>query len=173
MDTSKSEIYFAQTWRIAALIILALPIPLTFRLLLLYTTDSFDCRVVNIFKVASCKTFFYQMNDKIIDTLTYVVVMAYFFINFKSNPLIYVLFGFLLSRIVGVVKFYQTKGDNAMMVAYPDVFREFSVYLALIYDGFIPDKLRYDVVILIILILAKVQFEKYFHKDEVIATSYI
>ena len=170
MDIDRKNIYIAQIFRVTTLIILAFPIPLTYRLLLLYLTDLFDCDALKLFSTPNCHTTFYQVNDKIIDILIYIVVMIYFLINYSKNPMNYVLIGFLLHRIIGVYKFIITE-NNDLMIYFPDVFRELSIYVAMIHDGFVENKLSVHIIVTMIIILAKIQFEKMLHSKKIIHTT--
>ena len=136
-----------QLIRIAAVALLFAPIPLTLRLLLLYVADIIDCFVIhriwkptpdskNVVVIApiDCAGYDYQSRDKIVDTIVYIVVMAYLWAMHPS-PLNYVLLGLLLYRTVGVAQFLRT-GDKIYIVRYPDLFREFSLVVALMHDGY-------------------------------------
>ncbi len=162
--SGKDIVYLAQVFRILSLLVLKLKIPLTVRLLILYAADMLDCQPAKfIDKTFDCHTLFYQANDKIIDTIVYMVVILYFMIMFRSNALVYVLVGFLLHRMVGVYKFIQTEGNPRILSQYPDVFREFSLYVAMVYDGYVPDNNYYHLGAGIFIIIGKILFEKMFH----------
>jgi hypothetical protein len=60
---------------------------------------------------------FYQLQDKIIDSLSYILVWYVF----KLNPIFLYL---VLYRLIGVYIFYHTN-DKKIFVLFPDVFKEF------------------------------------------------
>ena len=82
----------------------------------------------------------------------------------------YVLIGFLLHRIIGVYKFTMTE-NNDLMIYFPDIFRELSIYVAMIHDGFVENKLSVHIIVTMIIILAKIQFEKMWHSQKIIHTT--
>jgi len=89
--------------------------------ILLIVLDNYD----NIFiKQKKCtKTFHYQINDKLIDLLTYILVI----IIFKIDN-IYLLF--LLWRTIGIILFNLTKKSIYLITMF-DFMKEYLIYLYL------------------------------------------
>lgn len=148
-----------QIIRIVALSILMLPIPLTIRLLALYVIDIVDCNP--LWHPVHCHSFYYQWNDKMVDTITYIVVVAYMFINHSSSAN-YVLLAMLLYRMLGLYKWKQSR-DPMYLVYYPDLVREFSLVVAAASDGWIPKSPRVLITGAIIIALVKPMVEYRHH----------
>lgn len=164
---SKSDLFhYAQVLRIFSLIALKLDLPLTVRLLIIYFADMLDCYFLKLIDPThNCETPYYQINDKIIDLIIYIVIMMYFIMSDFHNALIFVLMGFLLLRTVGVVKFIRSDGlNNRILWQYPDLFREFSLYVALVYDGFVPDNSSIHIAAGLLIIGGKIICEKVLHR---------
>lgn len=161
----KHNIFVAQIFRILALFSLLLPIPLTIRLIILYLTDFFDApRFLLVGAKINSHTMFYQANDKIIDTLTYIIVFWYLRNHKVGGELIYILFGFLLLRIVGVYKLIASR-NIGILEYYPDAFREISIYMAMIYDGYVTDKLIVNFIVIVLIVMFKMHFERIVHSN--------
>lgn len=70
-----------------------------------------------------------------VDTITYVAVLAHLAIA-HPDPANALLLAMLLYRTVGIAEYVRTQDDRTF-VRYPDVFREFSLLLALMHDGWV------------------------------------
>lgn len=157
-----NHLSFLQIIRIVGLIIIILPLPLTIRLLFLYVLDNIDCNIrIKILYPIPCSSFKYQWNDKLIDILTYIVILCYLFNKF-SHPANFVLLGMLLYRVIGIVKFWYNR-NSLELVRYPDLFREFSLILALIHDKWLPNKIWLLVISAIIIAIIKTKVEYLHH----------
>ncbi len=122
---------------------------------LLYILDSFDNIPIRIYKQRQCnKQFYYQILDKIYDSISYVLVyiyLHYFFrLDTNSNTILLI---FILYRIVGVGVFYKTK-DSTWLIVFFDFIKEFLLYLAVFGNNY-----SY----LFLFIICKITFEYYFH----------
>jgi len=148
-----------QTLRVLSLGLLMAPIPLTYRLLFIYAIDAIDCN--RFWHPIPCKSFEYQMNDKIVDTVTYIAVIGYLMYIYPSAAN-FLLLGMLLWRIVGVVRMNNTR-DAQHLIWHPDLVREFSLVLAAMYDGWINPTPKNFAIILPVIAVMKWNFEKALH----------
>lgn len=149
--------------RVLSLGLLAIPIPLTYRLLLIYTLDIIDCN--SLWHPIPCKSFEYQINDKIIDTLIYIVILGFFMYTHPS-AINFLLLGLLFWRIIGIIRWNKTR-DTKNLIRHFDIVREFSLVLAAMYDGWInPTPINFAI-ILPIIIIVKWNFEKYLHGGKI------
>lgn len=94
---------------------------LFYKSIILFTIgDSIDCGVVDTLitiikpNYSHCNKFEHQKYDKILDTLTYILLIDW------KNPLLIFL---LIFRIVGVYKFVKS-GNPEYLITYPDFIRE-------------------------------------------------
>ena len=148
-----------QIIRILGIGLLTAPIPLTYRLLLIYILDGIDCN--RFWHPIPCKSFDYQINDKIIDTVTYIAIIGFFMYAYPS-PANFLLLGMLLWRIIGIIRWYKTR-DTKYLVWHLDMVREFSLVLAAMYDGWIePSPMNFTISLPIIAAM-KWNFEKALH----------
>lgn len=148
-----------QIVRVLSLGILTAPIPLTYRLLFIYAIDGIDCN--RFWHPIPCKSFEYQMNDKIVDTVTYIAVIGYLMYIYPSAAN-FVLLGMLLWRVVGIVRWNNTR-DTKNLVWHLDMVREFSLVLAAMYDGWINPTPTNFAIILPVIAVMKWNFEKALH----------
>lgn len=157
-----------QSLRVAGTVALALPIPLAARLLLLYAMDLLDCDVPKLLYAVTggsnpvpCSSFQYQWNDKLVDTLVYVAVLAFLFLRYPHVANV-VLLAMLLYRAVGVAKFGATQDPHAL-VQHPDMFREFSLVVAAVHDGWLPASTPLLAAAALVIAVGKRQFEYLMH----------
>ena len=109
--------------------------------------DEFDNLFLITYKNNICsKSFYYQINDKMVDLFSYWLV----FLFFCSNTFFLV---FLIYRTIGVLLFAFTK-NSIWLIIMPDILKEYLVYMFLYGSNnkYLP-----------ILILGKVLFEYYYH----------
>lgn len=137
--TPSTPLGLRQGLRVVALALLLAPLPLTLRLLGIYALDTLDCAEALGLNPLPCNSPEYQWNDKLVDTLTYVVVLAFLAARHPHGGN-YLLLGMLLYRAIGVAKYGADPAhDAAQFVQHPDMFREFSLLLAAVHDGWLPD----------------------------------
>lgn len=108
-----------------------------------------------------CKTYDYQIHDKINDLFTEIVLYNLFFD--KINKIKYmntILPVSLIWRGIGIIKYTKNK-DRNIYVKHPDLFRELFIYAFLIKFN------EPNVNIIIIIILFKIIFENYWHNIKV------
>jgi hypothetical protein len=92
------------------------------------------------------KTYYYQIRDKICDSVTYLLL----FLFFKLDN---VLFMFVLYRIIGVMLFYITKNSRWLIIFF-DFAKEYLLYLFIFGKNYL---------YIPIFIIGKIGFEYYFH----------
>ena len=115
---------------ITMLVIYYLPINNTIKIILIFCTDFLDCWTtkligqfkyrIQFFENQWCKEFSYQMADKIVDLLSYLLVIQLL----PYNPL---LIGIVIYRLIGVGLFYKTR-DSSWLILFPDLFKEVVIY---------------------------------------------
>ena len=93
---------------------------------LLTILDEFDNIPIVFYKEKQCtKSFYYQILDKIYDSISYVIVFFYLQYFFKldnnSNTILLI---FIAYRIVGVGLFYKTK-DSTWLIIFFDFILQF------------------------------------------------
>jgi hypothetical protein len=148
-----------QTLRVLSLGLLMAPIPLTYRLLFIYAIDAIDCN--RFWHPIPCKSFEYQMNDKIVDTVTYIAIVGFLMYKYPSAAN-FLLLGMLLWRMVGIVRLNNTR-DAQHLIWHPDLVREFSLVLAAMYDGWINPTPTNFAIVLPVIAIVKWNFEKGLH----------
>lgn len=115
--------------------------------LLLTLLDIADNIFMYIYKRKKCtKTFYYQLQDKICDSISYLLVCLFF--NFD-----WLLLFFVLYRIIGVILFYFTK-TSKWLILYFDFAKEYLLYLFVFGKNY---------TFLPLFILCKISFEYYYH----------
>jgi len=148
-----------QIARVLSLGFLMAPIPLTYRLLFIYALDAIDCN--RFWHPIPCKSFDYQMNDKIVDTITYIAIVGFLMYKYPSAAN-FLLLGMLLWRMVGIVRWNNTR-DSKYLVWHLDMVREFSLVLAAMYDGWINPTATNFAIVLPVIAIVKWNFEKDLH----------
>jgi len=148
----------SQIIRILILGVLPLPMPLTLKLIILYSVDKLDCGSINFTLDKRCHSIENQKKNIILNTITHGIIMTYFFMNY-NEPLMYFLLGAYIYRTIGVYEYI--KSDNRQMMArYLDIFRELSIHFALQYDGYIHYDLKTNILIIILIAYLKSEYEK-------------
>lgn len=121
--------------RLIALMVLVTPTSLAWKVVFLMMADWFDCGALKLFSASrsiKCTTLEYQIPDKILDLITYTVVLAYIIQNKGLQPNVsYLLGGLLAFRAFGVAEFVKTH-DESYLIRYPDFFREVVIYLVIV-----------------------------------------
>lgn len=97
------------------------------------------------------KQFYYQINDKICDSSSYILTFLLLCLYFKPD---FILLFFIVYRIIGVTLFYITK-DSSWLILFFDFIKEYLLYL------FIFNR-NYSYIL--VCIFLKICFEFYFHK---------
>jgi len=121
------SVYAASSMRILPLLVLFIDIPFIYKLIPILLFDKVDCimsGIINLenkdLKDVNCQSQEYQLTDKIMDTITYTVLLIY--TSTKEyrwfTPMIIVLFVF---RMIGVL-FYLKNDDRRMLVYFPNFF---------------------------------------------------
>lgn len=112
---------------VSMLAILILPISQNAKILGIFMTDFIDCKVVKLMNYMNgnsdpkpCKTFNYQMTDKVIDVLTYFIVLTLF-----NLPPIFLYVA--IYRLIGIGIFYLER-DSSYLTCFPDIFKELYLY---------------------------------------------
>lgn len=122
-------------------IYLILPIVLTL-------LDEVDNIFTTFYNANNCtKLFYYQSNDKICDVISYLLLYAFFKLDF-------ILLFFILYRVIGVILFYYTK-NSSWLILFFDFAKEYLLYLFIFGNNFI---------CLPFFILCKICFEYYYHE---------
>jgi hypothetical protein len=148
-----------QVVRVLGLGFLTIPMPLTYRLLCIYALDSIDCN--RFWHPVPCKSFEYQLNDKIVDTISYIAIVGFLMCTYPSAAN-FLLLGMLLWRMVGIALWNETR-DTKHLIWHLDLVREFSLVLAAMHDGWITLSPKNLAIILPVLTVAKWNFEKALH----------
>jgi len=81
------------------------------------------------------------------------------------SPANFLLLGMLLWRIIGIIRWNNTR-DTTYLVWHLDMVREFSLVLAAMYDGWIEPSPRNFTISLPIIAAMKWNFEKALHGDQ-------
>jgi hypothetical protein len=127
--------------------------------ILLCVLDNFDTLIIkihselykNIGHLDCAYHFHYQTNDKICDSLSYVLTFILLCFYFKPD---FILLFFIIYRIIGVMIFCITK-DSSWLILFFDFIKEYLLYL------FIFNR-NYSYIFVFIII--KISFEIYWHK---------
>lgn len=136
-NATLKKVRLMQAVRLAGIGVLFLPLPLTMRLLILYVIDIIDCNPI-MFPFKACLSDEYQLSDKIVDWVTYLAILIYLLSSHPSQPFANALLcAMLVYRGVGITKYVKNK-DPTTFMKYPDIFREFSLLVAMMIDGYIP-----------------------------------
>jgi hypothetical protein len=124
------------------------------KVVLIFLTDMIDCRTAKLLNYLNdvdtkiCRSFRYQVFDKVIDLLSHCLLYLYL----GLSPIYLV---FILWRLVGIVMFVATE-EYSWLIMGPDVFREL-----LLFELFISPKL--NITNVSIITLGKVIFEYFWH----------
>lgn len=155
--------------RVACLALLLLDIPLSIRLCLIYMGDVLDSFPFHAYSWLTTKKLAtnpqgYHTKDKIIDLIIYVGVFVYMISTFKCSIGIMLLFGSLLLRMYGVWRYVRSDKKNSdNFVWFPDLFREYSIWLALMQDNIVKATTTNYVIGFIVIAIVKTYFEYWRH----------
>jgi hypothetical protein len=141
MFNDSFRLYFSGILRIilSYLVLFHTELSLTIKIILVYIFDLFDCiNNYTLFGEYSVKKFCrglqYSYSDKIVDTITYFLILWYI-IKTKAldQYLITLLTILLLFRLIGVCILLIT-GDNNYLYIFPNFFLELSIVFAFFKD---------------------------------------
>lgn len=125
---------------------------------LLFIFDAVDCGRLSPFD-ADCKSYDYQIKDKIVDMFAYILFFTLFknlFDDFTKK----ILFVFILYRVIGVIGFVLTKNTFYLKI-FPD-FVNSTLIAYIIYQYFNLERSTYYILIVVGMIF-KIFFEQYLH----------
>lgn len=101
----------------------------------------------NIQNKSKChKILYYQLNDKICDSISYLLIPLFFKVD-------NILLLFILYRIIGVILFYFTKSSKWLIIFF-DFVKEYLIYLFIFKKNY---------VYIPLFMFVKICFEYYFH----------
>lgn len=116
--------------------------------ILLTLLDNVDNLFTIFYKNNICtKTYYYQYNDKICDSISYLSLFLFF--NIDKTTLIFILY-----RLIGVILFYVTMNKKWLIIFF-DFVKEYLIYLFFFGNNYL--------YLLPILMLSKICFEYYYH----------
>jgi hypothetical protein len=118
--------------------------------------DIIDCP--NYMMNISCNNSTYQILDKINDMISYVCIIFAVRKHMKISEYVYFA---LIYRLIGVF-LHTFNNKRSTLVFYPDLFKELLLY------NYYCDKMkiREDKKIIILILVLKIAFEKYWHFDK-------
>ena len=155
-----THFYFSLLLRIivSVVILFTFPIPLFYKIILIMMSDSLDHGIPRMIysNWISGKTLTYQINDKITDTITYIILLCY--ILTTSNITISqkkILITLLIFRIIGTVLFILKK-DRKYLFYFPNFFLEISLAMVGI-NHFSLKNQASNIVILLVIIYKIIQ----------------
>ena len=119
--------------------------------------EKWDQNIIKTFlQYRKCgKTFYYQKNDKIVDSISYLLAYLFLALFFEND---FLLLFFVLYRIAGVFIFSVTK-DSSWIILFFDFVKEYLLYLFLFGKNF--NYLPYFIAL-------KILFEILFHSTDLI-----
>lgn len=123
--------------------------------------DLIDCDMTKIVYKFSCNTHKYQKYDKIVDSITYLIIIIIFSHNLPPiyrNILIFAWFW----RMIGVVSFYYHENYD-YMVQFPDLFKE----LLLLYYLDSLNIVSVDIYGISVVVILKTIYEYLHHKTKI------
>ena len=155
-----THFYFSLLLRIivTVVILFTFPIPLFYKIILIMMSDFLDHGIPRRIysNWISGKTLTYQINDKITDTITYIILLCY--ILTTSNITITqkkILITLLIFRIIGTVLFILKK-DKKYLFYFPNFFLEISLSMVGI-NHFSLKNQASNIVILLVIIYKIIQ----------------
>ncbi len=136
---------------IYTLIIYYLNINNFYKVILILLADYIDCFIINYIGKTNCKTFLYQIGDKLLDLFSYYLI--YKLLNLDILYLYVIIY-----RLIGVFLF-SISNSRIFLIIFGDYFKEILVYNYLFHQlNF--KKIDYGIIIIIII---KTIFEYYWH----------
>ena len=168
IDINNNMYNFVARWIITIIYILLLfviyPTNVPYIPLIVGTSilDTIDCGVTKLFYKYSCQTHQYQSNDKLIDLMTYVLVIIIFW-NYLPDNHKNILLIALFWRMIGVIRFYDTNNSKYMII-FPDLFKE----LLLLYYLDSLNIINVNMYSIGILTIIKIFYEYLHHKIKII-----
>jgi hypothetical protein len=133
-------------------------IPLLITLIIL--ADNFDSPFKNSREYF--KSIEYQKNDKIVDVLTYMLILILYSHLFSKKTYILMWIA-LIYRSIGVYFFYHSH-NNKYIHYYPDLIKELMLLDFLCHK--LPVFKNYYSVFVIIILFVKIQYEKFHHRNK-------
>lgn len=138
---------------------------LFYPILSLFLLDYLDCGIYNIFKKYKCKrgeedVTNYQVRDKILDLISYVLFVFLFYKEFDEKTL-NILIILIIWRAIGVIKFSKSKNRGDLKLFFDGINGVLILYL--LSTKFDLVKNNYNV-LLVFTILIKILFEQYHHR---------
>jgi hypothetical protein len=121
------SIYVSASMRILPLMILFIDIPFIYKLIPILLFDKLDCMIPSIINIKNknyneinCQSIEYQQTDKIMDTITYFVLLIYVISKEYKwfSPILIILFIF---RIIGTL-LYLFNNDRKTLFYFPNFF---------------------------------------------------
>lgn len=165
--SKKQKLLASEMIRIIAtvLILYKLNIPIYMKILLIILADLIDCDfprlLFGINNWIDCKEIYYQIVDKITDTICYTLLLIYILNNgglsSNYNNLLIILF---LYRFIGTYLFI-IKNERKFLFYFPNFFLEICLGLFIIND--FPRLTKYKGYIVICIIIYKIIQEYYLH----------
>lgn len=165
MVCPKNPHFIGQMLRLLSLLTLMTNIHFFYKVLFIILADWFDCGLLRIFGIVrDCKDPQYQIVDKILDLLSYYVLLSYSFAKKELGDENFVLLGLLLYRTLGVYQFFKSPDDRSSLIRFPDFFREAVLYFSFIKYLNLNVNYYVHVIVLGLIILGKYQLEKVIHE---------
>jgi hypothetical protein len=109
-------------------LILGLPLTNGYKAILLILADVLDCNIVKVVKYFNnlkpdssyCKHYLYQIGDKLLDSMSYVLIYKLL----DLNPIYLFL---IVYRLIGIYLFDRYQ-DSKYLIMFPDLFKEILAY---------------------------------------------
>ena len=164
MITKKLHYAMVTRFFLTILLLYYFNIPLYMKLILIAISDKVDCSHLSfpyrgplLFKNTNiCKTQYYQLYDKIVDTIVHFITLHYILTTNPFNKREQrILVRLLFFRLIGVVGFIFSANEKFLFY-FPDYFREFTIFYAITKHFKISKKYK-DIVFYSIIFLKPVQ----------------
>lgn len=127
-----------------------------------FVLDTFDCGLWTLLfqPKYNCKTFNYQVNDKLYDLLTYAVVI-FMLSKYYSTKIMLILVGAFLWRSIGVIKFANTRDVSLLIQHFDGINSTMVIAYMITVSNFVEN---YEDLFIILGFIFKRIFESYMHK---------
>jgi hypothetical protein len=170
----KNRLLISESIRIIAtlFILYSLNIPIFYKILIIMLLDKLDCSHMSypftgpLFSKNTdiCKTMYYQLSDKITDSICYIILLFYILNHGGlSSNYNYLLIVLLLYRLIGTSLFI-IKNNRMYLFYFPNFFLE--ICLGLMVIQYFPRLKRFKELILILIIPYKILVEYKLHIKE-------